>query len=88
MEEKYKELIERLTVEIFEGAVNLYEPSQLNSELKKDIAQDLWLELYSHIAAYPDANLESVEDVLKKMRVASLPDLRMVYVDPETILPQ
>jgi len=88
MEEKYKDLIERLTAEIFEGAVNLYEPSQLNSELKKDIAQDLWLELYSHIAVYPDADLESVKDVLKNMRVASLPDPRMVYADPETILPQ
>ena len=81
MEEKYKDLIERLTAEIFEGAVNLYEPSQLNSELKKDIAQDLWLELYSHIAVYPDADLESVKDVLKNMRVASLPDPRMLFVE-------
>ena len=41
MDEKYKDLIERLTAEIYEGAVDVLWPSQLNSELKKDIAQDL-----------------------------------------------
>ena len=80
MEEKYKDLIDRLTSEIYNKAVDSLLPGQLHSELKKDIKQDLWLELYSHIAAYPDADLDSVKKRLINMSVTSLPDPRMISV--------
>ena len=80
MEEKYKDLIDRLTAEIYNKAVDSLLPSQMHSELKKDIKQDLWLELYSHIAANPDADLDSVKKRLNNMSVTSLPDPRMISV--------
>ena len=75
--EKYNTLVERVANDIYE--------SMVDSELLKDISQDVWLELLTLQSADPDITDKEIEKHLEKsmFSVTSLPYQNINYfADP------
>ena len=83
--EKYNELVERVANDIYESMVDEIAPHQYDSELLKDISQDVWLELLTLQSADPDITDKEIEKHLEKsmFSVTSLPYQSINYfADP------
>ena len=81
--EQYTELVKKVSKRIYQRTLDNLSPSQSNSELKKDIEQDVWLELYSLKAKKPEMHDLQIEKHLTEtvFPVNSLPDTQVIYTD-------
>ena len=60
--------------------IDTHNPSQYDSELLKDITQDLYLEYYKIRKEMPNITDLEVEKKLYEAELSSQPDAKMVYV--------
>jgi len=82
--DKFKPMIAEVAKERLSLIINTLTPSQYTSELRKDLEQDLWLELYIVLTLKPDDDLQLTETIIKKhlsvVDLRSTPDAKIVYL--------
>ena len=81
--EHYLGMVKKVTKRIYRRSLDNLSPSQANSELKQDIEQDVWLELFSLKAKKPNMPDVLIEKHLTEsvFPVSSLPDTQVIYTD-------
>ena len=83
--DKFRPMIEEVARQRLGVIINTLTPSQYTSELRKDLEQDLWLELYIILALKPDDEFPLLtETIIRKhllvVDLASTPDVKIVYL--------
>jgi hypothetical protein len=80
---KYKPIVKKVADKILRNAKRNFSPNQLHSELKKDIEQDVWIEVYSLLMKVPKIDRGQVEEQLNRQAfpISSLPEERIIYTD-------